>query len=118
MKLNYITFMVRDIEKTIRFYSEIAGLKILRRFNPGAGEIVFMANAEGETSFEFIQFENAPKVQTKGMTVSFKAEGDLNELRNKTAAMGYEPSDIINKPPKPKHFKVLDPDNVEVEFSL
>ena len=47
MKLNYITFMVRDIEKTIDFYQNLAGLKIVRRFNPGMGEIAFMTNAEG-----------------------------------------------------------------------
>ena len=118
MKLNYITFMVRDIEKTVAFYQELAGLKIIRRFNPGMGEIVFMANSEGETSLEFIQFDNTPKVQATGMTLSFKVDGDLNKLREKAAAMGYVPSEIISQPPKPDHFTVLDADNVEVEFSL
>lgn len=118
MKFNYITFMVRDMEKTISFYTEIAELKILRRFNPGAGEIIFMANAEGETNFEFIQFDDTPKVCAAGMTISFKASNNLEELRERAISIGYNPSQIINEPPKPEHFKVLDPDGIEVEFSL
>ena len=118
MKLNYITFMARDIEKTIEFYTKIAELKIVRRFNPGAGEIVFLANSEDETSLEFIQFENMPAAQTKGMTISFKAYKSLDELREIVISLGYNPSEIINESPKPEHFKVLDPNNIEVEFSL
>lgn len=118
MKLNYITFMVRDIERTIAFYQNLAGLEIIRRFNPGMGEIAFMADSENETNLEFIQFENVPKVQTSGMTVSFKVDEDLKKLREKVITMGYRPSEIINRPPKPEHFKVSDPDNIEVEFSL
>lgn len=53
MKLGYITFMVRDIERTIEFYEKLAGLKTVRRFNPGMGEIAFLSNGEGETMVEF-----------------------------------------------------------------
>ena len=116
MKLNYITFMVRDIEKTIAFYQTLAGLKIIRRFNPGLGEIAFMA--DGETELEFIQFPDVPKVQATGMTLSFKVEGDLSELWKQAASMGYEPSEIVNQPPKPLHFNVFDPDGIDVEFGL
>lgn len=118
MKLNYITFMVRDIEKTIAFYQNLAGLKIVRRFNPGIGEIVFMANSENETNLEFIHIENTPKVQTSGMIVSFQTDDNLQELREKGIAMGYKPSGIVNLPPKPAHFTLADPDDIEVEFSL
>ncbi len=118
MKLNYITFMVRDIEKTIRFYTEYAGLKVVRRFNPGMGEIAFMADKEGDTELEFIQFDNAQKVQTIGMTMSFKVEDRLEELHDRLSADGYEVSDIINQPPKPVHFTVKDPDGTDVEFGL
>lgn len=116
MKLNYITFMVRDIEKTIVFYQTLAGLKIMRRFNPGMGEIVFMA--DGETELEFIQFAGVPKVQASGLTMSFKVEGDLSKLWKRAASMGYGPSEIVNQPPKPAHFHVFDPDGIDVEFGL
>ncbi len=117
MKLNYITIMVRDITKTVEFYEKLAGLKIVRRFNPGMGEIVFMADAEGDTNLEFVQFDNAPKVQATGLTMSFKVEGALEDVLEKAKEMGYKPTDIINMPPKPAHFKLMDPDDIEVEFS-
>ncbi len=118
MKFNYITFMVKNIDKTVDFYQNLAGLQVVRRFNPGMGEIVFMANAADETSLEFIQFQNAQTVQALGMTISFHVEGCLEELRAKATGMGYQPSEIIDRAPKPLHFTFLDPDRIKVEFSL
>lgn len=118
MKLNYITFMVRDLEKTIAFYQELAGLKVIRRFNPGMGEIAFMADKEGDTNLEFVQFENFPKVETSGMTMSFQVEGDLGAVREKAISMGYEPSEIVDRAPKPAHFTLKDCDGIDVEFSV
>lgn len=117
MKLSYITFMVRDIERTVDFYREFAGLAVMRRFNPGPGEIVFMADDAGSTALEFIQFEQAEKVKTAGMTMSFCVADDLAELRDRLAKAGYRPSEILEQPPKPAHFVVADPDGIPVEFT-
>lgn len=51
------------------------------------------------------------------MTMSFQANNHLEELHEKAIAMGYHPSEIVNKPPKPEYFKVFDADGIEVEFS-
>lgn len=118
MQLSYITFMIRDIEKTIDFYEKLVGLHVVNRFNPGMGEIAFMSNTDGETMLEFIQFEDVEKVSTKGMVISFRVEEDINELRQKADELGYNPSDIIERGPKPKHFTVSDPDGIVVEFSV
>lgn len=118
MKLCRFTFMVRDLERSAAFYQDLAGLRVLRRFNPGPGEIVFLANGEGETMLELIQFDSAEKVRTQGMVMSFAAEGALEPLREKAAALGYSPSAIIDWKPKPPHFTVADPDGIRVEFSL
>lgn len=118
MKLNFITFMVRDIKASVAFYQELAGLQVINRMNPGAGEIVFLANERGETMLELIEFEGVEKVATKGMVLSFSADGELGELREKALTLGYSPSEIIAKGPKPKHFTVADPDGIVVEFSV
>ena len=118
MKLNYITIMVRNIEKTIEFYEEIVGLKVVKRFNPGMGEIAFLANGEDETMLEFIQFENVENVSAKGMVMSYKAVESLDVLRKKTIEKGYEPSEVIDRGPKPAHFTVCDPDGIVVEISI
>ena len=47
MKLGYITVMVRDLERSLTFYQELAQLQVMRRFRPGPGEIAFLANDPG-----------------------------------------------------------------------
>lgn len=116
MKLSYITIMVRNIENSVKFYEELVGLMVARRLNVGAGEIIFLSNGDGETMIELIQFENVPKVETKGMTLSFKTE-NITDIRNKAIQMGFNPSDIISEAPKPAHFNVKDPDGIDIEFS-
>lgn len=118
MKLNYMTIMVRDLEKSLAFYQELAGLKLVRRFNPGPGEIAFLANGAGETMLELIQFDHAEKVEVKGMVLSFLAAEDLAVLREKALQLGYAPTEIISAGPKPDHFKVIDPDGIVTEFGL
>lgn len=117
MQLSYITFMIRDMKKTVEFYEKAVGLHVTKQFNPGMGEITFMANTDGETMLEFIQFEHAEKVSVKGMVMSFKVDESLERVRERVAALGYDPSEIIEKGPKPKHFHVQDPDGIVVEFS-
>lgn len=118
MKLNFITFMVRDIKKSVVFYQELAGLQIVNRMSIESGEIVFLANEKGETMLELIEFEGVEKVVTKGMVLSFSAKCELEELRDKALTLGHFPSEIIAAGPKPKHFTVTDPDGIVVEFSI
>lgn len=118
MQLSYFTFMIRDMKKTVEFYENAAGLIVIKQFNPGMGEITFMANADGGTMLEFIQFDHIEKISVKGMVMCFKAEEDLEIVRDRVISLGYEPSEIIERGPKPKHFLVADPDGVVVEFSV
>lgn len=116
MKLSYLTIMVRDLEKSIQFYEALAGLNVVKRFNPGMGEIAFLADGKDGTMLELIAFDGAEKVETKGFVMSFLAQTDLNALREKALSLGYQTSEIINQPPKPAHFVVIDPDGIAVEF--
>lgn len=118
MKLNYITIMVRDIEKSVKFYEELVGLHIVRRFHPGNGEIVFLQNEQDETMLELICFDDAKKVSVQGMVMSYHAGDLLETMRKRAIDLGYEASDIIIHPTKPKYFRVLDPDGITVEFSI
>lgn len=118
MKLNYLTFMIRDLEQSISFYCQLAGLHVLRRFNPGRGEIAFLANAEGETMLELIQFDDTEKVMAKGLILSFSVCENLSQLRTLAIESGYNPSEIISGGPKPDYFTVPDPDGIIVEFCV
>ena len=51
MKLNYITIMVRSMEKSLKFYQELVGLETVKHMTLERGEIVFLANGKEETSW-------------------------------------------------------------------
>lgn len=116
MKINFITFLVPDIEKSVDFYTKLAGLMVQFRISPPVGEICFLANAKGETMLEFIQLKDGSVFTGEGMVVSFKHEGDLTSLREKAIALGYKPGEIHAGGPAPTNFKITDPAGIEVEF--
>lgn len=117
MELNRITIMVRDIEKSIEFYTKIAKLEVQAKLEPPMGKIAFLSNGEDEIKLELVEFKGFEKVETKGLVLSFHVEGSLEEFYSVVINAGYKPSDIFEMPPKPKHFKMEDPDGVLIEFS-
>ena len=53
MKFLWTTILVNDMDESLKFYEEIAGLKPVDRFQAGPGmEIAFLG--EGETKIELI----------------------------------------------------------------
>ncbi len=47
MKLGYITVMVRDLERSLTFYQELAQLQVMRRFRPDRVRLLFWLTALG-----------------------------------------------------------------------
>lgn len=117
MKLSYITIMVRNLSDSLKFYKELVGLKELRKIELPHGNIVFLANNEGETMLELVEIPDSEKVQINGMVISFSAKDELETVHDKALALGYNPSNIIEHAPKPKYFTVKDPDEMTIEFS-
>lgn len=117
MKFNYITIMVRDLDRSLNFYQDLISLKVVRRLNPPQGKIAFIANKQGDTMLELIQFDQAEKVAASGMVLSFVADQPLADLQKKAIMKEYETSDITAEPPKPAHFTITDPDGLFVEIS-
>ena len=116
MKMNYITIMVRDINRSLPFYQQLVGLTVARRFNPGSCEIAFLENAPGETMVELVQLDGCEYASVKGLVISFHAGESLDAVWETARSMGYAPGDICNAGPKPRYFQVADPDGVMVEF--
>lgn len=117
MKMNFLTFGVRDLERSIEFYKEAAGLHVSLRFPISGGEIAFMAESDFDPMIELICAEGVPKYGGDGMILCFLADRPLEEIRQKVFGLGLKPTEIDSAGPQPVNFKVLDPDGIPVEFA-
>ena len=116
MKFCWCTVWVKDMEASVKFYRDIAGLPVSRRFAAGPGmEICFLG--EGETQVELI-CGPAHKVpaDAEGISLGFKVKSldeTLRFLKEKGVAVASGP---FQPNPHIKFFYVKDPDGVSVQF--
>lgn len=117
MRMKHITFRVKDLEQSIRFYEQIAELKIMRRFQAGPAELAFLANCEGETQVELVCIPQGQTFEGKGMFVCFEAAlAALEEKHALAVARGLNPSQIQEPGDGSRYFYVYDPDGVSVQL--
>jgi lactoylglutathione lyase len=108
--------MVKNMEESLKFYQEIVGLKIDRRFNAGPGvEIVFLG--EGETKVELICNENNKDINVgKDISWGFEVKS-LDEMMALVKEKGIEIQGGILQPnPHVRFFYVLDPNGLKIQF--
>ena len=116
MKFCWTTLMVKDMEESLKFYQEIVGLSIDRRFKAGPGsEIVFLG--KGETKVELISNE-ANKEVNFGKDISLGFEVDslddmLAFVKEKGAAVHSGP---FQPNPHVRFFYVMDPNGLKIQF--
>lgn len=116
MKFCWSTLLVKDMETSLKFYQEIVGLKISRRFQPApCTDIAFLG--EGETNIELIYNESHREVNV-GSDISWGFEVDSLE---KTLALVKEKGyDVQGGPFQPnphvKFIYVLDPNGMKIQF--
>lgn len=108
--------MVKNMEESLKFYKEIVGLEVNRRFNAGPGvEIAFLG--EGETKVELICNEASNEVNFgHGISLGF----EVNSLDGMMALVKEKGIDINSGPFQPnphiKFFYVLDPNGLKIQF--
>lgn len=117
MRYAHTTIIVKDIEKSIKFYEEVAGLTVMRKFNAGPTKILaFLADKEGDTEVELIQdASEASTYSGQGISLGFAVD-DINEYLSKMQSMGYETTEIISPNPVTKFFYVSDPDGLKIQL--
>ena len=49
MRYAHTTIIVSDIEKSIQFYEEVAGLTIQNKFSAGSKTLAFLSDKDGDT---------------------------------------------------------------------
>ncbi|MTK12896.1 MAG: VOC family protein [Clostridiaceae bacterium] len=116
MKFCWSTLMVKNMEESFKFYKEIVGLEVDRRYNAGPGvEIAFLG--DGETKVELICNE-AMKEVNFGQDISLGFE--VNSVDEMMAFVKDKGIDIHSGPFQPnphiKFFYVLDPNGLKIQF--
>lgn len=94
MKIKYNTFIVKDMDESLKFYTEVMGFEVDSEHNPYPGAKIVLLKGEGETMIELIQNnENEPGLFCIGMDVE-DIDATLKELKSKGTKVTMEPMPI------------------------
>lgn len=94
MKIKYTTMIVKDMDESIKFYTEVMGFKIDSQYYLGPAGAITLLKGEGETMVEIIQNPvNEPGLFSMGMDVE-DLDTTLEELKAKGAKVTMEPTPI------------------------
>ena len=116
MKFCWSTIMVKNLEESLKFYIEIVGLNVSKRFNAGPGvEIAFLG--DGETKVELICNQDSKEVSF-GQDISLGFE--VNSVEEMMTIVKEKGIDIHSGPfqpnPHTKFFYILDPNGLKIQF--
>ena len=116
MKFCWSTITVKNLEESIKFYNEILGLNVNKRFNISAGvEIAFLG--DGETKIELVCNE-ALKEVSFGQNISLGFE--VNSVDKMITLVKEKGIDIESGPfnpnPNIKFFYILDPNGLKIQL--
>lgn len=117
MKFCWCTINVNHMEESLKFYQEIAGLPLIRKFSPGPGqEIAFLG--EGDTQIELISSPNGkPAGKPEGVTLGFET-ASMEQMMAFVREKGLEIEAGPFQPnPHIRFFYVRDPNGVKIQFS-
>ena len=92
MHIDHITIRTSKLEGSIDFYEKIAGLRIVRDLRKVGSQIVFLADADGDTRIELIEVPEGKGYCGSGI------------------------SEIISPNPSVRFFFTADPNGVQIQF--
>lgn len=108
--------MVKNMDESLKFYQDIVGLEVDRKFNTGLGvEIAFLG--DGETKIELICNDTNKNINVgKDISWGFEVKS-VDEMIKKVKQKGL---DIHSGPFEPnphiKFFYVMDPNGLKIQF--
>lgn len=94
-RLDHTRYRVSDLEKTIKFYTEVLGLEeVKRKKSPRGSELVFFKAPESEELIEICYFPNSGPVEVQeDLTHLAFIVDSLEEFGKHLASLGLEFSD-------------------------
>jgi len=115
-KFLWATINVRDMEESLRFYQEVVGLTIDRRYQARPGvEITFLG--KGGTKIELIKNDEIKDINI-GENISLGFEVDsVDDMMEFVKAKGIPIHSGPSQPnPNIKFFYILDPNGLKIQF--
>lgn len=118
MKYLWTTINVKNLEESIAFYTELAGLRVLQRFPAGPQmEIAFMGNGtDNETTVELLMDSGNSEVGfSECISIGFAVESVdamLKTVKNKGIPIHNGPIET----PGFRFFCIKDPNGLNVQF--
>jgi lactoylglutathione lyase len=116
MKFCWSTLNVKNMEESLKFYEEVVGLTVDKRFQAGPGmEIAFLG--DGETKVELIYNENSTDINVgKDISWGFEVKS-VDEMMNFVKEKGIAIEGGPFQPnPHVKFFYVKDPNGLKIQF--
>ena len=115
MKFCHVTLSVKDLDASIRFYTDVVGLSVSARYQSGDAEIAFLGS--GETKVELIRHRNRPDAAIgDGVSIGFEVASVPEKLESLKGGAVLVVSPIIQPNPRVRFFYVTDPDGLRVQF--
>lgn len=116
MKFCWCTLTVNNLERSVKFYQDIIGLKIVRELEPQSGvKIVFLG--DGETYIELIYNETVKEVNIgQNISLGFEVESVIDEI-NFLQRKGIQiESGPFRPDPHVKFINILDPNGLKIQL--
>lgn len=114
----WVTINVKDMEDSLRFYQEIVGLKVNRRFKPmPSTEISFLGSEGTNTEVELIKNDKTVNLQYgKDISMGFIVKS-LEETIAKLKSKKIENIEGPFQPgPNVKFIYITDPNGMKIQF--
>jgi lactoylglutathione lyase len=118
-KLLHTRYRVNDLERTVKFYREVLGLKEIKRHkSPRGSELVFLQTPGSEEEIEITCFPGSGPVQVQPDLTHLAFEVDsLEEFGRHLASLGLKYSDGPTTSSSGSTFAFIDaPEGYEIEL--
>lgn len=113
MKFSLATIYVKDMDRSIKFYTELLEIPLLGRRSMGPhGEMAFLGE-EGNVNLELIS--TGQKVEYKGFSIGFQTE-NMDKAIKMLSENGYEIEKELNPAPSIRLCFFKGPDGEEIEL--
>lgn len=116
MKFCWSTITVKDLDESLKFYNEVIGLNINRRFNISPEvEIAFLG--DGETKIELVCNKELKEVNFgQNISLGFEVKS-VDEMINFVKEKGIDiESGPFSPNPNIKFFYILDPNGLKIQL--